>query len=337
VACLGTIADVVPLRGENRTIAALGLRALAEARSEGLRALLRVAGVKGPVRAADVGFRLGPRLNAAGRLDHAQKALDLLLSRDPQRAAALADELDTWNRLRQEEERRVVGQATELFVGIPPTERPGVLVAWSTEWHRGVVGIAAGRLARDFHRPTVLLAAEGETATGSGRSIPGVHLHGFLERWRPAMLRFGGHAAAIGLTARCTDLEGLRDEWVGAALWDPDLLVRRYEYELDLLAARAFDETLLAEVRRLEPFGSENPAPLVRVAGLQLFGPARSFGNDHLSAIARGDDGGRVRLVGWRFAPRVQELAGRFDALGHLDWDDFVGAPALRLVDLRPA
>jgi single-stranded-DNA-specific exonuclease len=337
VACLGTIADVVPLRGENRAIAALGLRALAEARSEGLRALLRVAGVKPPLRAADVGFRLGPRLNAAGRLDHAQKALDLLLSRDPARATALAEELDQWNRLRQDEERLVVEQATELFAGFGSAELPGILVAWSPEWHRGVVGIAAGRLARDFHRPALLISDGGATATGSGRSIPGIHLHGFLERWRHALLRFGGHAAAIGLTARSAELERLRSEWIAAAVWDPDLLVRRYEYELDLRTARAFDDALLREVLRLEPFGADNPPPLALISGLRLFGEPRTFGNEHLSAIAVGEDGGRVRLVGWRFGPRAHELAGRFDALGHLDWDDFVGAPALRLVDLRPA
>ncbi|HUP24246.1 MAG TPA: single-stranded-DNA-specific exonuclease RecJ [Thermoanaerobaculia bacterium] len=337
VACLGTIADLVPLRGENRVIASLGLRALAEARSEGLRALLRVAGVKPPFRAADVGFRLGPRLNAAGRLDHAQKALDLLLSRDPQRAAALADELDGWNRLRRDEERQVVDQAMATFAGTPPGDLPGMLVAWSADWHRGVVGIAAGRLARDLHRPTLLLAQEGDTTTGSGRSIPGVHLHEFLQRWRERLLRFGGHAAAVGLTVRSADLEPLHAEWLRHAIWDPELLVRRYEYELDLRAARAFDVALLTEVRQLEPFGIENPAPLARVSGLRLYGAPRTFGADHVSAIAVGDDGGRVRLVGWRFAPRIHELQGRFDALGHLDWDDFVEAPALRLVDLRPA
>ena len=337
VACLGTIADVVPLRGENRAIAALGLRALAEAKSEGLRALLRVAGVKPPLRAVDVGFRLGPRLNAAGRLDHAQKALDLLLSRDPAAAAALAEELDGWNRLRQDEERRVVEQATERFTELAAAELPGVLVAWSSEWHRGVVGIAAGRLAREFHRPALLLAEEGATATGSGRSIDGIHLHGFLDRWRPGLLRFGGHAAAVGLTARSADLERLRSEWIAAADWDPKLLVRRYEYELDLRAARAFDDELLRQVRRLEPFGAENPAPLVLVSGLRAFGEPRAFGNGHLGLIAVGDDGGRVRLQGWGFGSRAHELVGRFDALGHLDWDDFVDAPSLRLVDVRPA
>ena len=337
VACLGTIADVVPLRGENRAIAALGLRALAEAKSEGLRALLRVAGVKLPLRAVDVGFRLGPRLNAAGRLDHAQKALDLLLSRDPAAAAALAEELDGWNRLRQDEERLVVEQATERFADLAATELPGVLVAWSSEWHRGVVGIAAGRLARDFHRPALLLAEEGATATGSGRSIVGIHLHGFLDRWREGLLRFGGHAAAVGLTARSADLERLRSEWIAAADWDPKLLVRRYEYELDLRAARAFDDELLRQVRRLEPFGAENPAPLVLVAGLRAFAEPRAFGNGHLSVIAVGDDGGRVRLQGWGFGSRAHELSGRFDALGQLDWDDFVDAPSLRLVDVRPA
>jgi single-stranded-DNA-specific exonuclease len=333
IACLGTIADLVPLGGENRVIAALGLRALAEARSEGLRALMRVAGVKPPLTAADVGFRLGPRINATGRLDTAERALELFLTRDSARAEQLAAELDALNRERQDEERRVVEETMALFAEADPL--PGILVAWSPEWHRGVVGIAAGRLAQHFHRPAVLLAVDGLTATGSGRSLPGIHLHGFLDRWRSELLKFGGHAAAIGLTVETARLDELRRAWGREAIWDEEVLTRRFEYEIDLRAAGSFDVSLYAEVARLEPFGPGNPAPLVRVGPLQLLGEPRLFGNGHLSAIAVGEDGGRVRLVGWSWASRADSLAGRFEALGRLEWDDWVSAPALRLVDAR--
>ncbi|MCB1036051.1 MAG: single-stranded-DNA-specific exonuclease RecJ, partial [Acidobacteria bacterium] len=192
VACLGTIADIVPLVDENRVIAALGLQALSTSRSPGLRALIHQAGVKGPVTATDVGFRLGPRLNAAGRLGSADEALELLLCREPRQASILARRLDDWNRERQREEQQVVEEARAALAG--PGELPPVLVAWSEGWHRGVVGIAAGRLARELGRPTLLLAVDGETATGSGRSIPAVDLHAFLLPWREELERFGGHA-----------------------------------------------------------------------------------------------------------------------------------------------
>ena len=198
IACLGTIADLVPLQGENRVIAALGLKALASARSQGLKALILQSGMKPPFTAADVGFRLGPRINAAGRLHEPERALELLMSRDEGRATALAAELDGWNRERQTAESRVVEEARRSFRANAP-QLPPILVGWSAEWHKGVVGVAAGRLAKDFHRPVVLLAVEGELATGSGRSVPDLELHGFLAAWKERMERFGGHAQAIGL------------------------------------------------------------------------------------------------------------------------------------------
>jgi single-stranded-DNA-specific exonuclease len=335
IACLGTIADLVPLTGENRVIAALGLAALPRTRSVGLQALLRQAGMKPPFSAADVGYRIGPRINAAGRLDTPEPALELLLTRDARRAERLALALDTWNRQRQAEEMRVVEEATHLFAGRRPL--PPVLVAWKSGWHKGVVGVAAGRLARDFHRPVLLLAAEGETATGSGRSIPGIELHGFLARWGERMERFGGHAQAVGLTLRLERAEELKVEWEeAAALWPGELLSRRLEYEL-ALPPRAVGPELLSELACLEPHGQGNPRPLLKTGPLALAAPPRLFGNGHLAARARGDDGAPVDLVGWSWQARAATLAGRFEALGYLERDSYTGGPVLRLVDSRPA
>ncbi|MDH3746402.1 MAG: DHH family phosphoesterase, partial [Acidobacteriota bacterium] len=195
VSCLGTIADMVPLEGENRVIARVGLEALASTKAPGLTSLMDVAGVRLPLDASDVGFRLGPRINAAGRMDSAHVALDLLLERDFTRAAEIAAQLDAWNAERRQAELKVVEEAQTWVEDLP--ELPAILVAASTEWHRGVVGIAAGRIARRYHRPTILLAEEGGLATGSGRSVEGIHLHGFLADWRDRLDRFGGHAQAI--------------------------------------------------------------------------------------------------------------------------------------------
>ncbi|MYA08123.1 MAG: single-stranded-DNA-specific exonuclease RecJ [Holophagales bacterium] len=340
IACLGTIADVVPLVGENRVIAALGLQALSEARSPGLRALMRVARIAGSVSSTEVAFRLGPRINAAGRLADAALALRLLLTRDAAEADRLAGELDTLNRNRQAEERRVVKQAAEVFAARDPL--PGILVAWSPEWHRGVVGIAAGRLAREFHRPVILLGVHGETGTGSGRSIPHLDLHSFVAGFRHLTSRFGGHPQAIGLSVAVSELPELRVAMEETAEWPPEILVRRREYEL-ALSAEQIGTGLYTELARLEPHGEGNRRPLIRLGPLERVGSLREFGDDHVklrvrAARGRGSEAGRpVWLLGWGWKERAASLDGRFEVLGALEWDTYQGGPVVRLEDARPA
>jgi single-stranded-DNA-specific exonuclease len=335
IACLGTIADLVPLRGENRIIAALGLRALGEARSVGLKALIRQSGLQAPLTAADVGFRLGPRLNAAGRLHDPGHALELLLSRDADRALVLAAELDGWNRERQAAEMHVVEDARRQLGGRSPL--PAILVAWSADWHKGVVGVAAGRIAKELNRPTLLLNLEGGLATGSGRSLPPIALHSFLAPWQSRLHRFGGHSQAVGLSVDAGRLPGLRDEWEqsAAASWDPAWLERRHVYDL-AMAPRSITGEMVGELRRLEPFGQGNPQPVLRVGPLRLRRPPRLFGKGHLSAECEGDGGARVGLIGWGWAERAAGLAGEFEVLAQPEIDPWHGGPVLRLVDSRP-
>lgn len=334
VACLGTVADLVPLRGENRVIAKLGLEELGRTRSPGLKALMQVAKVRPPLAADDIGFRLGPRLNAPGRLESADKSLELLLCRNPARALRLATDLDRTNRQRQEEERRVAKEAEALFADLDP--RPAILLGWSDSWHRGVVGIAAGRLARRFNRPTVLLSVDGDEATGSGRSISKIHLHEFLSTFEDRFVRFGGHAQAIGLTVASQDLEDLRRDLEEAAEgWRNIVEERRYEYEIEL-SVDELDASLIERFLRLEPFGQGNPQPLLKIRGpLRLTAPARQFGNGHLSGQAEGPDGGKIRFVAWGFAPRLAAFEGDFELLGYLERDRYMGGSVLRLVDCR--
>lgn len=334
IACLGTIADMVPLVGENRVIASVGLAALADTRSPGLRALARVAGIQPPFSATDVGYRLGPRINAAGRLDRADPALELLLTRDRERAEELARRLDDLNRERQDVEARAVEEARRLV--LERAELPPILVAASTEWHRGVVGIAAGRLAREFHRPTILLAIEGDQATGSGRSVRGIDLHEFLSGWRAELERFGGHSQAIGVTLASDRLADLKKAWEGeaAAAWDEELLTRSYRYDGSLHAAEV-DHDLLELLGRLEPCGAGNPTPLFRFASLRLVRPPRHFGEGHVALRVADDGGDQLDVVGWRWAERLKELPERFEALGKVELDRYTRAPVLRLVDAR--
>jgi single-stranded-DNA-specific exonuclease len=333
IACLGTVADMVPLRGENRVIAALGLRALGETRSLGLRALLERARIREPISADDIGFRIGPRLNAAGRLGSALEALELLLTRDPRRAAELADLLEAANRKRQAEEARVVDEARALCApdGI---DLPPILVGWSEAWHPGVVGIAAGRLAREYRRPTLLLAVREGVATGSGRSVPQVHLHDFLQSWSGDLLRFGGHAQAIGLSVVADRLPGLRDQWSSAAWWAGDLAAPAREYEL-ACSAGDIDEALLAALESMAPYGQGNPQPVARVGPLQVRSTPRIFGDGHLAAIATGPDGSRVEILGWGWAAHRELLRQPFEILAHVERDRRHRTVVLRGVDLR--
>ncbi|MGB5341724.1 MAG: single-stranded-DNA-specific exonuclease RecJ [Thermoanaerobaculia bacterium] len=334
VACLGTICDLVPLIGENRTIASLGLDELARTRSVGLQELMRKSDVQTPVTASDVGYRLGPRLNAAGRMSRPDEALELLMTRDRVRAAVLAQQLDDWNRSRQEAETRVVEAAIEAFAARDPL--PPVLVAWSESWHPGVVGIAAGRIARKVHRPTVLFSVDGDWATGSGRSIAEIHLHEFLSGWKEEYERFGGHAEAIGMKVAVQDLGRLRETWEqgAAALWDQDSLTKTLTYELEIPASE-LDNELVAKLRTLEPFGMGNPQPVLRVGPLRPSGKPRFFGKGHLGLAAQGEDGSPIDLLGWGWQDRAKELEDSFEVLGCLEQDRYTQRPVLRLVDAR--
>ncbi len=333
VACLGTVADMVPLRGENRVIAAIGLAALPQTPSPGLRALMARSRVRLPLRSADIGFRIGPRLNAAGRMGDADPALELLLTRDPQRAEELADELEERNSARREAQTLVEEEARQRFTG--RSELPPILVAWAAGWHRGVVGIAAGRLAREFHRPTILLSLEEDSASGSGRSIPGIGLFDFLRPWADRLRRFGGHAQAIGLTAGSDQLETLRSEWEReAGNWSAEELRRRSEYELELTPAELTIE-LARELDSLGPFGVGNPAPLAHLGPLRLCAPPRRFGQGHLDLRAVTPDGGEASLLGWSWQDREEVFEEPFEVLGVPIWDRYRDRPALRLADAR--
>jgi single-stranded-DNA-specific exonuclease len=212
---------------------------------------------------------------------------------------------------------------------------PKILVAWSPDWHRGVVGIAAGRLAREFHRPVILLSVEEGSATGSGRSVPGLHLHHFLETWRDQLERFGGHAQAIGLTVAEDRLPELSAAWRQAAeAWEDEVLSRRFEYEAHL-APRDLSEDLLRRFETLEPFGEGNRQPLLRVGPLRLRGAPRKFSNNHLSAMVEGEDGFPARLLGWGWGDRAGRFEGRFEVLAYLERDHYRGGSTLRLLDSR--
>lgn len=332
IACLGTIADAAALVGENRVIAALGLASLPGTRSPGLQALLRLARLRPPIGAEDVSFRIAPRLNAAGRLDSAELALELLMTRDRLRAEELASRLEELNRRRQEQE---AAMSEALRPAVERAPEP-LIVAWNAAWHRGIVGIVAGRLARAFARPAILFAVEEGVAVGSGRGVAGFDLHRFVGVDRHELLRFGGHAQAIGLSVGVEKLPELAARWQQRAAGllpaapEPTLV-----YELSLHPEQ-LDDAFQRDLQRLSPHGEGNPQPLLRVGPLAARLPVRSFGDGHLELQAGPPESGSgLRLLGWRFGARREEFGGEFEALAHLDPANERAAPTLRLVDLR--
>jgi len=333
LAAIGTVADVAPLSGDNRALVSHGLAKLAETPSVGLRALFDVAAVRPPHRAADIAFRLAPRLNAAGRLGRADDALELLLTRDPKRAGELARALDARNAERQAIERRILDDARRLVA--ERGELAPIVVLSHPDWHRGVVGVAAARLAREFHRPVILLAEEGESATGSGRSVAGLALHDLIRPSADELERFGGHAQAVGLTVAARRLPALRARWEEAAVaWSGRLETREIEFDADLDAQQA-GMPLLQRLSELEPHGSGNPEPTFRLRGCRVSGTLERFGNGHLR-FSITERGSSLPVIAWGSASRPStDFAGEIDLLAALELDRFLG-PRLRLLDVRP-
>jgi len=272
VAAIATIADSVPLVGENRVIASLGLDALRKAVNPGLKALLEVAQLEGkPLTSGEVAFRIAPRINAAGRMDIARDVIDLFSVKDANQAHEIAIRLDKLNSERQEEERRIV-QAIEQRMTDDATLRDAFCVVIDGEgWHRGVIGITATRVVERYGRPALIISLDGEEAHGSGRSIPSFHLLNALESAAGLFTRFGGHAHAVGFSlasARIPELRAQLDAYARRCLTLSDfepVLNLDAELPLDAITPELFDV-----LRSLQPFGAGNPEPVFCASGVKL-------------------------------------------------------------------
>jgi len=271
LAAMGTIADVVPLVGENRVLAAVGLAHLGQTKKLGLQTLLNLCGVTGRPRAEHVGFRLGPRINAAGRLADAHSALQLLLTADRDEANRTALYLDSVNRQRQQEQAAICDAARAAIDREVDLSETAVIVLASEAWHVGVVGIAASQMVAAYGRPTVLLAAANGVARGSGRSIPGFHLARALDECSDLLLRYGGHAMAVGATVRVEHLDALRQRLneVARTQIDPAALEPRLEIDAEVGLSEVTGELAL-ELARMEPFGNGNPEPALATLGVRI-------------------------------------------------------------------
>lgn len=288
---LGTISDVVPLLGENRVLAKFGLLALQETRRPGLRKLVEAALARDQetrLDASHVGFRMGPRINAAGRLGRAETAIDLLLAEEEGAAARLAASLEEENRRRQQIEREMVETARGLVRQSVDLERDRAIVLGNEGWHAGVLGIVAARIAEEFSRPTFLLTVEGGRARGSARSVPGVHICDALSSVKDLLSGYGGHAMAAGLELDPGLLEDLRQGLNAAIVLRPEEMVGAVEADAEVHLEQLTD-SLLDELALLEPFGRGNEEPVFVARGCGVVGEPRLLGGEgkHLAFHVR--------------------------------------------------
>jgi single-stranded-DNA-specific exonuclease len=330
---LATVADVVPLRGENRRLVREGLAALGRTSKPGLRALMKVSGVEpGSATEHALGFRLAPRINAAGRLQRADAALELLLTEDEERATAVADELDILNRERQDTETRILFEAEAARADHP--EAPAYVLA-GEGWHPGVIGIVASRMVERYHRPCVVIALDGEIGRGSGRSIGAFDLHAGLAASAEHLRRFGGHRAAAGLEIDRSSVDAFRRAFVehAASVLSPEDLIAEQRIDA-VVPGDALGTALAEELEQLAPFGHGNPAPTLLVPAARV-SEVRSMGEDGQHArFTLSNGGSRARAVAFRTAARLLPSSEeeRHDAAVRLELNEWKGTVEPRLV-----
>ena len=310
---LATIADVVPLVGENRVLVRHGLLGIDAKPTVGVRALLEVSGCldRGKLAAGTVAFRVAPRINAAGRLEQAMRAVEMLTTEDIELARDLAAELDGCNTRRQEIEQTMVGEAHTLVRAAGEIGERGAIVVGREGWHPGVVGIVAGRLAETYHRPTIVVALNQGQGQGSARSIAGFNVHEAIQACRDGLTGFGGHAAAAGLRLPADNLPAFAlafDQYCRHAL-TPEQKERvtwiDAEVPLGMLSVK-----LVEELDQIEPYGIGNPKPVLATSGVRLLGEPKLVGErkNHVQMRFRHGDV-VVKAIAWNAADRYKSLA----------------------------
>ena len=340
---IATVADAVPLLGENRVIASLGIDGLRRPVNVGLRALLAVAQLdpaKRGLTASDIGFRIGPRINAAGRMDIASEVVELFTTRDPARAHELAQKLDQLNTDRRAAEAAVLTQI-DAMLAAGTVDQLGCLVIDGDGWHRGVLGILASRVVERTGRPALVLSHEDGEAHGSGRSIPGFHLLEALESCHDVFVRFGGHAHAVGFSLTSARVPELRERLQQHATTrlTPQILERKLDCSAEL-PLHQIDTPFYQSLRLLEPYGMGNEEPVFIARNLILDTPPQTMKDEHIRMRLR-DDQTVMKVLGWRWAERVRALAldagSRIDLAYRLrmnEHPDF-GGLELEIVDLK--
>lgn len=337
---LATVADLAPLRGENRVFVKYGLKLMSETGNAGLRALIRASGLEGkPLTAGRIGYILAPRLNAVGRLGNAMRGVELLLTDDPGEANEIARELEELNQRRQSLDRTTLDEAMRLVDAIDLDQTYGLVIA-KQGWHAGVIGIVASRIVEQVSRPVVMVALEGEQGKGSGRSIHAFDLHAGLSECREHLVRFGGHRAAAGITVRTEFVPTLQERFncVARQQLTADDLVPEQRIDLEVSADDLTDD-LEKMLQYFEPHGLGNPTPTLALRGARIDSPPKRIGSTDGVRTAVSCDRGAITAIGWRLGDRARLLdpAQPVDLAFRLDRDDYRGADRLQinLIDVR--
>jgi single-stranded-DNA-specific exonuclease len=344
IAAIATIADSVPLHGENRVIASLGLKALRTAVNPGLKALLELARLDGrPLTSEEVAFRIAPRINAAGRMDIAADVIDLFTLKDPVRTREIAERLDKLNSERQEEERRIVNAIEQRLTEEATLRDSYCMVIDGEAWHRGVIGITATRVVERYGRPAIVISRDGDEAHGSGRSISVFHLLNALESCAALFTRYGGHSHAVGFSlpsSRVAELRSYLDSYARSRMTLSD-----FEPIVNIDAELTLDSItpeLFAALQKLEPFGAGNHEPIFCARSARIIAPIKVLKEKHVrmklspGQINSGGEGWRRSLtysaMGWRLAERAHQekllpgdLLDIAFNLGYNDHPDFGG------------
>jgi single-stranded-DNA-specific exonuclease len=339
LAALGTIADMMPLRGENRTIVRRGLERVLDL--PGLAALAHAAGLGAPLRAADIAYGLAPRINAAGRMEDARLALELCLTDDAQVSAGLARRLDEQNRGRQRAVATALAEAESRVAAIPD-DAPAIVIG-DPAWPMGIVGLVAGRLMERYARPAFVVCLDPGEAKGSGRSVAGVHIVQALDRAAPTLLRYGGHALAAGFSLRAEDFPAFSRLISEACAEQLGNTSRQRTFTVDSeISCDEATPDLCRQLETVEPCGVGNPQPLLAALGCEVLS-ARPFGADgaHLRVVLGGGAGRSLEAVAFNKPGLAAHLpAGRrIDACFALELDTWQGQSRVRarLRDVRPA
>lgn len=338
LAGIGTIADVVDLRGENRILAGYGLKALENSSLMGIRVLVETAQVQASeVDSYAVGFRLAPMLNAAGRMGHARLAVELLTTDSEVRAMQIAQYLKDQNRLRQKCQRDILKQAKQRITqtGLNHPDRKTIVLS-DENWHTGVIGIVASRIIDDYYRPTILINASDSIGKGSGRSVAGFNLHGALTACGEHLLSFGGHEMAAGLKIDMDNIAAFAEAFETYAHETMEAGTLESYLDIDAEARIAdFNECVMRELNFLEPFGQGNPKPLFAARGVKLIAPPRTVGghNDHLQ-VSISDDSGAVRCIGFGMGKLGKKLleTDRFSVAFEPQYNTYNGRTNLQFV-----
>jgi single-stranded-DNA-specific exonuclease len=308
---IATVADAVPLLGENRVFASVGLEQLRRPASAGLRSLMQVAKLDPKQRAltsTDLAFRLAPRINAAGRMDVASEVVELFTTRDPVRAEELAEKLDRLNSERQQAEAGMLEEIERRLRDEPAFAASRCIVIEGEGWHRGIIGILASRVVDRVGRPAIVIAIESGEAYGSGRSVPGFHLLQAIEGCKELFTRFGGHAHAVGFSlpaARLEELKSHLETWASLNVEETAPILRCHA----VLPLDQITDALYGWLRRLEPVGNGNEEPIFVAYNVRLAAPARAIKDRHVCLqLSQGARGASWSALGWDWAARVQAL-----------------------------